>query len=826
MASTTPQPSAAPDSHRMSGAYLPLPLTSFLGREREVGEVTALLRRNDVRLLTLTGPGGVGKTRLAIAVTGDLAAVYPAGVTFITLAPLREPHQVIPAIAQALGVAETSDASIQTTLTEALLQAAMLLVLDNVEHLLGAAPHLVELLTACSRLTILTTSRAALNVSGERTYPVLPLAAPEASAAQRQTVAETPAVRLFVDRALAVDPDFALTDDNAGAIAAICLRLDGLPLAIELAAARSKVLPPALLLPRLAQRLPLLTSGPRDAPARLQTMRDAIRWSHDLLTPQEQVLFRRLAVFAGDFSVNAVEGMIAALRQRARPQQPVADGPQPALPDTLDVIVSLVDKSLLQWIDRRGNRGRLSMLETIREFASEQLEAAGEAVLARAAHAAYWVSLDATLDPNITAPGERVDDRLWSIESDFANLRTALTWLTEDGDAEGVLRLAGALAIFWHHRGHLEEGRQWLTWALDHTAETPTAWRARAVAGLSLIVWSQGDAGLAASLADTVWTDAELMADHELIALAVHLRGIAALAQGEYDLARRLMEETYGLQRDLELPSQGAMALCVLSEIAMLTGDLDSCVRNAENACSGFLTIGNPTGAATALGLLAQVAHNRGDDHAAIQCYREALRLWTQTDARWSAIGAQPASAEISGFPRWAGIDDRRLLFLALSSLAVIAAEYGQAEQAATLVGAVDHRRESVGAFLPPSLLAKHAQTSMAMCHALGDSRFAALVAAGKALRLADAVTLAMTISVPPPTRDLSTGPASKGAGLSSRQVEVLRLIVAGRSDREIAATLFIGQRTAEDHVSHIIRKLDVANRTEAAAKAVRDGLV
>ena len=711
-------------------------------------------------------------------------------------------------------------------LIAALRPTAMLLVLDNVEHVLEAAPHLVELLMACPRLTILTTGRAALHVSGERTYPVLPLAVPEAEAALRQTVAQAPAVRLFVERAQAVDPAFALTNDNAGAIAAICTRLDGLPLAIELAAARSKVLPPALLLSRLAQRLPLLTGGPRDAPARLQTMRDAIRWSHDLLTPEEQLLFRRLAVFAGGFTVDAVEGVMDAYPARALVPRPLGDGPHLTPPDTLNAITSLVDMSLLQWTDRQGHPGRLGILETIREFALERLEAAGEVAVARAAHATYWVSRDARLDPNLIAPGERVDDRLWSIEAESANLRAALDWLAEDGDAEGVLRLAGALAIFWHHRGNLEEGRDWLLWALDHAAGTPTAWRARALAGLSLIVWSQGDTDLAASLADAAHDMSNLVGDPELLALAVHLRGIAALTRGELDLARRLMEQAYGRHRELGLPSNGVMARYVLSEIAFQTGDVDSCVQGAEHALTTFLAIGHPTGAASALGLLARVARERGDDHAAALAYQDALRLWVQTDARWAATGAQPASTEISGFPRWAGIDDRRLLFHAVSGLAAIAATHDQPEPAATLLGAADRRRAAVGTHIPPAVLAQHAQTSATVRNVLGERRFAALVAAGQTMRLTDAVALAMTIAVPEPTQGLSTGPAPKGAGLSARQLEVLRLMVAGRSDREIAAALFIGHRTAEDHVSHIIRKLDVANRTEAAAKAVRNGLV
>ena len=297
---------AVGDAPRSQG--LPVPLTSFLGRDQEIGDVSTLLRRDDVRVLTLTGPGGVGKTRLAIAIASNLSADFPDGIAFVALAPVRDPDLVALAIAQALGVAASGDEQPLAALVSSLRDAAMLLVLDNFEHVVAAAPLVVELLAGCPRLTLLATSRAALHVSGEREYPVLPLSVPASDTRLPGHIGSAPAVRLFVERATAVDPGFTLTDDNAGAIAAICVRLDGLPLAIELAAARVGHLPLPAILTRLEQRLAFLTGGARDMPDRLRTLRDAMTWSYDLLEADEQRLLRSLALFQGGFSLDAAEG--------------------------------------------------------------------------------------------------------------------------------------------------------------------------------------------------------------------------------------------------------------------------------------------------------------------------------------------------------------------------------------------------------------------------------------------------------------------------------------------------------------------------------------
>src|SRR3954469_7711903 len=477
----------ATSASALSSGTLPIPRTRLIGREAEREAARTFLLDAAVPLLTLSGPGGVGKTRLALAITGDVADHFADGVVWVDLAPLTDPALVPATVAAALGV-PVPDRSLADDIMDHLRSGHRLLILDNCEHLLtGAVELLATVLAGCPAVQMMATSRAPLHVSGEHEYPVQPLALPSTVDVTPEALADVPSVRLYVERAAAVDPSFRLTESNAAAVAAIGPRLDGLPLAIELAAARSKVLPPALLLPRLARQLPLLTGGPRDVPARLQTMREAIVWSYELLSSDEQRLLARLAVFVGGFTLEAAEIVCGNM---------LAADHASMLPSTLDGIASLVDKSLLLWRDATAS-SRLGMLETIREFALEQLAAAGEANRARAAHAAYFATLDEWLEPNHLAPGERVDDRLWAIEAELANLRAALSFLTNAGDAEGLLQLAGGLAIFWHHRGNLAEGRQWLEHALAKSPKTATACRARALAGYSLILWSQGHLALA-----------------------------------------------------------------------------------------------------------------------------------------------------------------------------------------------------------------------------------------------------------------------------------------------------------------------------------------
>ncbi|MFQ5794790.1 MAG: BTAD domain-containing putative transcriptional regulator [Candidatus Bipolaricaulia bacterium] len=463
---------------------LPIPLTRFIGRDKERAVVQVRLLDEEMRLLTLTGPGGTGKTRLGLQVVADLIDHFEDGACFVDLAPISDPGLVVSTIAQTLGVKEAEGRPLLDILKASLRGKQMLLVLDNFEQVVAAAPQVVELVAACPQLKVLVTSREPCHVRGEHVFPVPPLALPGSDgkrplAIERLTQYE--AVRLFIERAVAVKPDFAVTDENAPAVAEICIRLDGLPLAIELAAARIKLLSPQALLARLGNRLKLLTGGARDLPACQQTLRDTIDWSYDLLNTGERTLFERLSVFVGGGTLEAAEAVCIG-----------ADNLELKM-DILDGLASLVDKNLLRRKEQADGEPRFLILETIREYGLERLEASGESEAIRRTHADYYLALAEQAEPKLEGP----DQRMWldRLEVEHDNLRAALVWFEQNGEAEAELRLGGALWGFWHMRGYLSEGRRWLEGALakGEDRDVSASVRAKALHGAGVLTHEQGD---------------------------------------------------------------------------------------------------------------------------------------------------------------------------------------------------------------------------------------------------------------------------------------------------------------------------------------------
>jgi predicted ATPase/transcriptional regulator with XRE-family HTH domain len=487
----TAQAGAGTPAAERTRMALPRRRTPLVGREADVRAIVARLRAGEEQLLTLTGPGGVGKTSLALAVADAASDVFDGDVALVPLATISDAALVASEVVVALGLPVAGQQSPDDIVRGALRTRRMLLVLDNLEHLPEAALWVADLLAMCPGVTVLVTSRAPLRLQDEREVVVSPLALPEPSATPTPAaIHDAPAVRLFIERVST--PSFALTHGNAAAVTAICHRLDGLPLAIELAAARVKVLSPAELLARLDRMLPLLTGGPQDRTARLRSMGAAIGWSYDLLDPEEQAMFRRLAVFSGGVTLAAAEWVarvgFQVLETAPDIHSPTSDTQHPT-PETLDLIASLVDKSLLRRLDAGEGEPRFGMLATIQEYGLERLAAAGEDAVTRDAHAAMFLAL-----AEETWPEFRQRAGLDRLDAERANLRAALAWLDQSGDAVSLLRLAGALSWLWYIRGPLDEGRLWLERSLaTSAAQAPGTPRARAMVGATLLAHYDGD---------------------------------------------------------------------------------------------------------------------------------------------------------------------------------------------------------------------------------------------------------------------------------------------------------------------------------------------
>ncbi|HEY4866804.1 MAG TPA: LuxR C-terminal-related transcriptional regulator [Candidatus Dormibacteraeota bacterium] len=767
---------------------------SFLGRVEELELIRQLLVGGTARLLTLTGPAGVGKTRLAHEAGTRFGGAFPDGVWFVDLTTIRDPAKVPSALAESLGLPDTGPAFLPDRLSACLQGRETLLILDNFEQVLPAAPLLDTLLHAAPGLRLLITSRELLHLRAEQTLPVPPLALPDpAHLPPLERLVEVPSVALFLHSAQKINPGFRLTDENAPAVAGLCVHLDGLPLAIELAAARTQLLSPQMLLERLEQRLSLLHWEAQDLPVRQHTLRSAIAWSYDLLAKEEQVLFRRLGIFVGGFTLEAAEAI-------------VADKASEAI-DVVECLASLVDKSLVISEEDGEGRLRFRLLESVRDFALEQMTSHEEGEPAGRAHARYFLELSEHASPELVGGTQRA----WflRLEREHGNLRVALRWLWEHGENEPALRMAGALGYFWEVRGYLREGEQALEEALARMPDANPRLRARVLNRLgSLLIWQEEErSGVVIEQALAL---GRALKDPDIIARSLSQLGRrAAIFEASEERLREaveLLEEALALRRQMGDRRGAAIVQTQLAGIALRQREYERAERLADEALVAYREAGDDTGATVPLALLGLAAGEQGDTARAAALMQQGLE----------------ASSHLL---------DRRLLLMA-SEFVVwwLAAEQGDPEQLAVLLGAAEAMGDGIGPIQAGWRKTRTPKAMAALQARLGRELLEAALRKGRALSFSQ-ISEQASLVLKGVGGDGSSAEESSVKGrqqvlLSSREEQVLRLVAEGLTNKEIARQLTVSQNTVKTHVTSLFNKLGVDSRAHAVAVAANVGLL